>query len=104
MNRTYPDFTKDVPAGVIPDGRYSGGERAGIVWVHLCAYCAGFAPITEPDYEGGLSGRCEGCENHSRELHRFRAFIDSVSGCSCRGGHPQAVGDVEAFSEAAKAD
>lgn len=86
----------DYPKGIVPTGRYAGETRAPIVWVLLCAGCAGFAPQTTADYEGFLSGRCQGCATYSRELHRFRAWIDTAPGCNCTGGHPQMRGDVYA--------
>lgn len=85
---------EDYPRGVVPPGRYVRGERAPIVWVLLCAGCAGFAPTTAEDYRGFLSGRCAGCRIDSRELHRFRAWIDTAPGCNCTGGHPQVHGDM----------
>lgn len=86
------DFTR----GVIPPGRYAQGGRSPIVWVPLCAGCAGFAPSTPEDYRGQLSGQCAGCGVHTRELHRFQAWIDTADGCNCTGSHPQVVGDVRA--------
>jgi hypothetical protein len=78
----------------VPPGRYAQEQRAPIVWVLLCAGCAGFAPFTTEDYNGFLSGRCHGCGISSRELHRFRAWIDTAPGCNCNGGHEQMKGDV----------
>jgi hypothetical protein len=83
-----------LPRGVIPPGTYAGGGRSPIVWVLLCAPCAGYAPISDPDYRGALSGRCQGCGSNSRELHRFRAWIDSASGCNCTGDHVRVTGDL----------
>lgn len=86
----------DWPQGEVPEGRYAGGARSPIVWVLLCAGCAGFAPFTSEDYDGYLSGHCGGCGRWSRELHRFPAYINSVEGCSCgRHGEP-IVGDMRA--------
>lgn len=84
----------DYERGVVPPGRYAQEQRAPIVWVLLCAGCAGFAPFTDSDYRGFLSGRCPNCGIDSRELHRFRAWIDTAPGCNCTGSHPQVVGDV----------
>ena len=78
----------------LPPGRYAGGARAPWVWALLCAGCAGFAPFTSDDYDGFLMGRCQGCGMSSRELHRFRAWIDTAAGCNCTGSHEQAIGDV----------
>ncbi len=80
--------------GVVPPGRYAQGGRSPIVWVLLCPGCAGFAPFTPEDYLGFLSGQCAGCGNQTRELHRFRAWIESAAGCQCRSEHPRVVGDV----------
>jgi hypothetical protein len=86
----------DWPKGEIPKGRYAQEQRSPIVWVLLCAGCAGFAPFTTEDYRGYLTGHCGGCGMNSRELHRFCAYIDSASGCSCeRHGDPM-VGDLAA--------
>ncbi len=84
----------DYVPGAIPVGRYAQGERSPIVWVLLCAGCGGFAPQTSLDYVGFLSGQCGGCGAQTRELHRFRAWIDSAAGCQCTGAHPKAVGDL----------
>lgn len=86
----------DYAHGEVPSGTYAQGKRAPIVWVLLCAGCAGFAPMTTPDYEGFLTGQCQGCHRRSRELHRFRAWIDTAPGCNCTGSHPQMRGDVVA--------
>lgn len=91
----------DFKQGVVPAGRYNQGARSPIVAVYLCAGCAGFAPITEERYEGALSGRCSGCGIWSRELHRFRAWIDTACGCRCNAGsHDQVYGDVWAADNA----
>jgi hypothetical protein len=84
----------DFDRGVIPPGRYAQGGRSPIVWVLLCAGCAGFAPFTPEDYSGFLSGTCNGCGCRTREMHRFRAWIDSAAGCGCRGEHPRVRGDL----------
>lgn len=84
----------DYPRGEVPPGRYADGGRSPIVWVALCAGCAGFAPFTPEDYEGALSGGCQGCGIRTRELHRFRAWIDSASGCRCTGEHARVHGDL----------
>jgi len=76
-------------------------ERAPLVWVRLCARCAGFEPATAEDYVGYLSGRCQGCGDYSRELHEFAAFIHSAAGCRCRDRHDgPAVGDLAALAAA----
>lgn len=84
----------DFECGVTPRGPYAQGGRSPIAWVLLCAGCAGFAPQTPGDYSGFLSGQCAGCGGRTRELHRFRAWIDSAAGCQCTGTHRQAVGDI----------
>jgi hypothetical protein len=86
----------DYAKGEVPVGRYAQEQRSPIVWVRLCAGCAGFAPFTSLDYRGQLSGRCQGCGTNSRELHRFRAYIDSASGCSCETHGEPFVGDLAA--------
>lgn len=85
----------DLKRGVVPPGTYAGGGRSPVVYVLLCAPCAGYAPITDPDYSGALSGRCQGCGANSRELHRFQALIMSAAngGCFCEG-HRQVCGDL----------
>jgi len=88
--------TVDFEPGVVPPGSYAQGGRSPIVWVFLCAGCAGFAPFSDVDYRGFLSGFCAGCGAYSRELHRFRAWLDTAPGCQCTGSHRQAVGDVRA--------
>lgn len=95
-------FADDYKRGEVPPGRYAAGGRSPIVAVFLCAGCAGFAPFTDEDYEGFLSGQCNGCGQSSRELHRFRAWIDTACGCRCRGGHDQMFGDVWAADHAEK--
>lgn len=65
-----PFARDDWAKGEVPQGRYAGGGRSPIVWVRLCAGCAGFAPFTDGDYSGQLSGVCCGCGRRSRELHR----------------------------------
>lgn len=87
----------DYEMGVVPPGRYAQGSRSPIVAVFLCAGCAGFAPFTDTSYEGYLSGRCNGCGIWSRELHRFRAWVDTACGCRCHGGHAQVYGDLWAI-------
>jgi hypothetical protein len=86
----------DLPRGVAPRGTYAGGGRSPIVYVQLCPPCAGYAPITDPDYDGFLSGRCQGCGSGSRELHRFQALIMSAAngGCMCDRRHRQVTGDL----------
>ena len=86
----------ELPRGVVPPGTYAGGARSPIVYVHLCPPCAGYAPITPEDYDGYLSGRCQGCGANSRELHRFQAMIMSAAngGCMCDSGHRQVTGDL----------
>ena len=97
--RQQSDRLPDLQRGVVPPGRYAHGGRSPIVWVLLCAYCAGFEVQTDEGYEGFLSGRCQGCDIWSRELHKFKAWIDTADGCgsSCEGRHPQAVGDIDAL-------
>ena len=82
--------------GIVPPGTYAQGARSPIVYVHLCPSCAGYAPITPVDYDGYLSGRCQGCGANSRELHRFQAMIMSAAngGCMCDSGHRQVAGDL----------
>ena len=86
----------EIPRGVVPPGTYAGGARSPIVYVRLCPPCAGYAPITPEDYDGYLSGRCQGCGANSRELHRFQALIMSAAngGCMCDSGHRQVTGDL----------
>lgn len=86
----------ELPRGVVPPGTYAGGARSPIVYVQLCPPCAGYAPITPEDYDGFLSGRCQGCGANSRELHRFQALIMSAAngGCMCDSGHRQVTGDL----------
>lgn len=85
-----------MPCGIVPRGRYAKGARSPIVYVLLCPPCAGYAPITDEDYEGALSGRCQGCGTDTRERHRFQAVILSAAngGCMCDTGHPQVTGDL----------
>lgn len=85
-----------LPRGVVPPGTYAKGGRSPIVYVLLCPVCAGYAPITDPDYSGFLSGRCQGCGADSRELHRFQALIMSAAngGCMCTTEHRQVTGDL----------
>lgn len=80
----------------VPPGPYAQGARSPIVWVLLCSVCAGFAPTTAEDYRGFLGGQCAGCGTHVREMHRFKAWIDSATGCNCTGSHVRVVGDVVA--------
>jgi hypothetical protein len=75
---------------------YAGGARSPVAYVLLCPSCAGYAPTVPEDYRGALSGACWGCAAWSRELHRFPAVIDSVSGCRCRGEHPAVTGGLSA--------
>ena len=86
----------DRPRGIVPPGTYAGGARSPIVYVLLCAPYAGYAPMTDPDYCGFLSGRCQGCGSDSRELHRFQALIMSAAngGCQCTTEHRQVTGDL----------
>jgi hypothetical protein len=88
--------------GVVPPGTYAGGGRSPIVYVHLCAPCAGYAPTTAEDYRGFLSGRCQGCGANSRELHRFQALIMSAAngGCMCTTEHRQVAGDLPTEGDA----
>jgi hypothetical protein len=84
----------ELQRGVVPPGTYANGTRSPIVHVLLCASCAGYAPMTWPDYWGFLSGACQGCGAVSRELHRFPARINSASGCACTGQHERVTGDL----------
>ena len=85
-----------LPKGIVPPGTYAKGGRSPVAYVFLCAPCAGYAPITDEDYAGFLSGRCQGCGANSRELHRFQALIMSAAngGCMCTTGHRQVTGDL----------
>lgn len=83
-----------LPRGVVPPGTYAKGARSPIVWVLLCPACAGYAPMTDPDYSGFLSGQCQGCGSHCRELHRFPALISSSAGCNCTSQHDRVRGDL----------
>jgi hypothetical protein len=91
-----------MPRGVVPPGRYANGGRSPIVYVMLCPPCAGYAPITDPGYDGALSGRCQGCGADSRELHRFQAVIMSAvpGGCMCVTAHGRVTGDLPTEAEA----
>jgi hypothetical protein len=91
-----------MPRGVVPPGTYANGGRSPVVYVLLCPPCAGYAPTTDEDYEGALSGRCQGCGANTRELHRFQAVILSAAngGCMCVTGHPQVTGDLPTEDEA----
>jgi hypothetical protein len=84
----------DLVRGVVPPGPYAKGARSPIVWVLLCPVCAGYAPMTDPDYSGFLSGQCQGCGSCCRELHRFSALIASADGCNCTGQHDRVRGDL----------
>ena len=35
-------------------------QQSPIAWVRLCATCAGYLPLTNPDYVGALSGGLSG--------------------------------------------
>lgn len=85
-----------LPRGIVPPGTYAKGGRSPVVYVLLCPVCAGYAPMTGEDYDGFLSGRCQGCGAGSRELHRFQALILSAAngGCMCTSSHPQVTGDL----------
>lgn len=84
-----------LPRGVVPPGRYNKGGRSPIVYVWLCALCAGYAPTTEPG-DTYQPGQCDGCRASSRELHRFQALILSAAngGCFCDSHRPQVCGDL----------
>jgi hypothetical protein len=86
----------DLPRGVVPRGTYAKGGRSPIVYVMLCAPCAGYAPLTGEDYSGFLCGHCQGCGTWSREVHRFQALIMSAAngGCMCTTEHQQVTGDL----------
>jgi hypothetical protein len=83
-----------LPRGIVPPGTYAGGTRSPVVQVYLCPPCGGYAPITDLDYSGALSGWCQGCGSQSREVHRFPAVIDSAAGCSCTKWHERVTGDL----------
>lgn len=83
--------------GVIPEGRYARGGRSPIVWVWLCARCAGFAPTLDPRWsETNCYAPCDGCGCRGVELHRFRAYIASTEGCSCERRGCPVTGDLTA--------
>lgn len=86
----------DLPRGTVPPGTYAGGGRSPVVYVLLCAPCAGYAPLTDEDYSGFLCGHCQGCGSWSREVHRFQALIMSAAngGCQCTTEHRQVTGDL----------
>lgn len=86
----------------VPPGTYAGQSRSPVAWVFLCPPCGGYAPLTEEDYSGALTGRCGGCGSPCRELHRFPSVIDSAAGCGCRGEHPRVTGDLAAADSAAE--
>jgi hypothetical protein len=88
----------DLPRGTVPRGTYAKGGRSPIVYAMLCAPCGGYAPTTDPDYRGALSGHCQGCGAYSREVHRFPALIMSAAngGCRCPAEHRQVTGDLPA--------
>jgi len=94
-------MTDRLPRGIVPPGTYAKGGRSPIVYVRLCPPCAGYAPTTGEDYDGALSGRCQGCGADSRELHRFQALILSAAngGCFCEG-HRQVTGDLPTMASA----
>lgn len=87
---------REQPRGVVPPGTYANGGRSPIVYVRLCPPCAGYAPMTDEDYRGALSGQCQGCGAYTRELHRFQALIMSAAngGCFCDTHRPQVCGDL----------
>jgi len=89
-------MTDRMPRGAGPPGTYAQGARSPVVYVLLCAPCAGYAPTTDEDYDGALSGRRQGCGGNSRELHRFQALILSAAngGCMCTTEHRQVTGDL----------
>jgi hypothetical protein len=91
-----------LPRGIVPPGTYAKGGRSPIVYAYLCPPCAGYAPTTGPDYNGALSGRCQGCGAESRELHHFQALILSAAngGCMCDSGHLQVTGDLPSEASA----
>jgi hypothetical protein len=69
-------------------------ERSPVVYVRLCASCAGYQNISTEDYVGALTGRCQGCGATAREMHRFPAFIHSADPCACTTSHARVTGDV----------
>ena len=89
-----PIAPAELQRGIVPPGTYAGGKRSPIVWVYLCAPCAGYAPMTVKDYSGALSGQCQGCGSGSRELHRFSALINSARECECHTWHERVTGDL----------
>lgn len=94
-----PETTTPDPLAAIPPGTYAAGARSPVVYVYLCPTCAGYAPISTPDYSGALSGQCQGCGSACRELHRFPALINSAARCQCRGQHGRVTGDLQAGYE-----
>lgn len=83
-------------ASAVPPGTYAGGQRSPVVHVWLCPSCGGYVPLTKPGYSGTLTGHCQGCGGWSAETHRFAAFIDSASGCTCTTAHERRTGDLSA--------
>jgi hypothetical protein len=83
-----------LPRGVTPPGTYAKGGRSPIVYVFLCAPCAGYAPALPED--SPATEHCEGCGSYTREVHRFQALIMSAAngGCMCTLEHPQVTGDL----------
>jgi hypothetical protein len=69
-------------------------DRSPVVYVRLCASCAGYQNITAEDYTGALTGSCQGCGAMARELHRFPAFLHSADPCACHTWHARVTGDV----------
>jgi hypothetical protein len=85
----------DLPRGVVPRGTYAKGGRSPVVYVMLCAPCAGYAPPADGDY-GSDYYHCQGCGAWTLEVHRFQALIMSAAngGCMCTTEHPQVTGDL----------
>lgn len=88
--------TPALQRGGVPPGTFADGARSPAAYVLLCPPCAGYAPMTDPDYRGFLSGCCQGCGAACRELHRFPALIDSAGGCQCQGQDARVTGDLPA--------
>jgi hypothetical protein len=83
-----------LPRGIVPPGTYTQGGRSPIIYVLLCAPCAGYAPTVPRN--GPVRVHCQGCGAYVREVHRFQALIMSAAsgGCMCVTEHPQVTGDL----------
>lgn len=80
----------------VPPGRYAQGARSPVVYVWLCAPCAGFAPL--PGLKGDGAYHCGGCGYYVAEVHRFPAVIDSARDCCCPPVHQRVTGDLRAHA------